>query len=182
MIAKTCRLATALTLVTALSVLGGCAASKPPAALSSRKEPAVVLCSSQRTDGGGLRIIGRLDPGIYPITRTAIEYTIAEASSAPPATPDETGKRYLLTGSRTESVSWRKGSNEVPYTISADAARRLSGKVVWYRWIVEYDRGSLASTETDVHRTSLEEAGLPRSASTPGPDGSIAMPASRKKR
>ncbi len=181
MIAKTSRLATALVLVTALSVLGGCAATKP-AALSSRKEPAVVLCTSERADGGGLRIIGRLDPGIYPITRTAIEYTIAEASDAPPVSPDESGKRYLLTGSRTESVAWRKGSTEVPYTISADAARRLAGKVIWYRWLVEYEGPGPGTTETDVHRTSVDEAGLPRSASTPGPDGSIAMPASRKKR
>ena len=182
MIATTSRLATALALVTALSVLGGCAAAARPAALSSRKEPAVVLCTSERTEGGGLRIVGRLDPGIYPITRTAIEYTIAEASAAPPVSLDETGKRYLLTGSRTESVSFRKGSNEVPYTISADSARRLAGKVVWYRWLVEYEGGGMGSTETDVHRTSIEEAGLPRSASTPGPDGSIAMPASRKRR
>lgn len=181
MIAKTSRLATALTLAAALSVLGGCAATKPPA-LSSRKEPAVVLCTSERTDGGGLRIVGRLDPGIYPITRTAIEYTIAEASEAPPVSPDESGKRYLLTGSRTEAVSWRKGSNDLPYTIPADSLRRLAGKVVWYRWLVEYEGPGTGSTETDVHRTSVEEAGLPRSASTPGPDGSIAMPASRKKR
>jgi hypothetical protein len=99
-----------------------------------------------------------------------------------PATADDSGKRLELAGARSQKVNYRKGAREVVYTIDADAARGLRGKVLWYRWIITYDKGGSARTDaTEVHRTSLEEAGLPRAADAPGPDASVALPTTHRR-
>lgn len=147
--------------------------------LAKRDEPGVVLCLSERTAGGGIRLVGRLETGIYPIRRAAIEYRTADVSAAVPAAPGEDGP-LELTAARTEKVAVRSGAKEVVFDIGPDAARGLGDKVLWYRWIVEYDRnGSLRTDRTDIHRTSREEAGLPRAAGNPGPDASVAAPVKR---
>jgi hypothetical protein len=140
--------------------------------LAKRDEPGVVLCLSQRSASGGIRLVGRLEPGIYPIRRAAIEYRTAAVSDAVPAVAGERG--VLELGGRTEKVPYRAGMTEVTFDVGPDAARSLRDKVLWYRWIVEYDRGgSLRTDRTDIHRTSYDEAGLPRAAGNPGPDASV---------
>lgn len=165
-------------------VASGCAtmAGRPTSPLTAKREvPGVVLCTSERTSGGGIRIIGQVDPGIYPITRAAIEYRIAGASEAPPTAPDATG-RLALPGARSEQVKYQKGAKSVAYSIDADAVRNLRDKVIWYRWLVTYDRGGSPRIDaTDVHRTSAEEAGLPRAVGAPGPDTSVALPVTRRR-
>lgn len=143
--------------------------------LAKREEPGVVLCLSERTDGGGVRLLGRLNLGIYPIKRAAIEYKTAGVSDAVPATTVD--GELELTGARTEKVAYRSGAADVAFDVSPEAARNLRDKVIWYRWIIEYDRGgSLRADRTAIHRTSLEEAGLPRAAGNPGPDASVVPP------
>lgn len=162
-----------------LVVAAGCAtmAGRPSAPLDVKREnPGVVLSTSERTAAGGIRIIGRLDPGIHPITRASIEYRLAGPSDAPPTSPDPSG-RLALAGARSEQVRYEKGSKEVVYAIDPRAVRNLGDKVIWYRWIITYNRGGSAKADvTDVLRTSAEEAGLPRSVTTPGPDTSVALP------
>ena len=167
-------------LVLALCIAGltsGCAAgmsgggSAGPLQLK-RDEPGVILCGSERT-GGGVRLVGKLHEGIYPITNVTLQYRLADFSDAPPAAPGSGGLQ--LTTPRTAPGTYRKGSKEVSYSI---AAEHLRGKVIWYRWLVSYSGGVDA---TDIHRTSLDEAGLPRAAGTPGPDTSIALPVSRRR-
>lgn len=141
--------------------------------LAKRDEPGVVLCLSERTSSGGIRILGRLENGIYPIERVSIEYRTAGPSDPVPAMRGDDGK-LDLNDARTEKVPYRKGSDSVAFDVSADAARSLGEKVIWYRWIVDYDRGgSTRSDRTDIHRTSVAEAGHPRSATSPGPDTSV---------
>lgn len=158
-------------------LLGGCTTliGRPTSPLlAKRDEPGVVLCLSQRTAGGGIRLVGRMEAGIYPVTRVAIEYRTAEVSAAVPAAPGEDGP-FELVDARREKVATRSGAKEVTFDIGPDAARGLGDKVVWYRWIVEYDRGgSLRTDRTAIHRTSAAEAGLPRAAANPGPDASVA--------
>jgi hypothetical protein len=145
-----------------------------------REDPGIVLCQSERV-GGGIRLIGVLDKGIYPITRVTLEYKTASPSETAPTVTSPGGK-LALANARAEKVAYRKGADEVSFTISADAARSLANKVLWYRWIVEYDRnGSMYNDVTDVHRTSIDEAGLPRSPGTPGPDSSVALPTTRRR-
>lgn len=141
--------------------------------LAKREEPGVVLCLSERTGGGGMRLVGRLEQGIYPIKRASIEYRSADVSDAVPAVPGERGELELA-GARSEKVPYRSGASEVVFDIGPDAARGLRDKVLWYRWTIEYDRGgSLRADRTDIHRASLDEAGLPRAAGNPGPDASV---------
>ena len=170
---------TAVLLATAIS--SGCStmgAGRPAPPLTIRHdEPTIVVCLSERTENGGLRLVGKLDPGIYPVTRAMLEYRTAGPSDAPP-TVTAPGGGLTLAAARSEKVAYRKGADEVVFNIEGDAARSLRGKVLWYRWIVEYGSGS---TATDIHRTSLEEAGVPRSATTPGPDTSIALPSARRR-
>jgi hypothetical protein len=137
-----------------------------------RDEPGVILCASERT-GGGVRLVGKLHEGVYPITNVQLQYRLAAFSDAPPTVAGGTGLQ--LAEPRTTPGTYRKGSKEVSYTIAAD---NLRGKVLWYRWLVSYAGGVDA---TDIHRTSLDEAGVPRSAGTPGPDTSIAQPVSRRR-
>ena len=171
--------------VLVLGMASGCSttlAGRPAPPLTiERDEPTIVLCASERTQGGGLRLIGKLDPGIHPVTRASIEYRTTGPADAPP-TVAAPGGGLALAGARSEKVAYRKGSNEVTFDIGGDSARSLAGKVLWYRWVIEYGSGGSAyNTVTDVHRTSLEEAGAPRSASTPGPDASVALPSSRRR-
>jgi len=141
--------------------------------LAKRDEPGVVLCLSERTGGGGMRLVGRLEQGIYPIKRASIEYKSAGVSDPVPAAPGERGE-LELTGARSEKVPYRGGASEVVFDIGPDAARGLRDKVLWYRWTIEYDRGgTLRADRTDIHRASLDEAGLPRAAGNPGPDASV---------
>jgi len=180
--ARSSMVATAL----ALSVLAGCTtmAGRPAEPLLVKREtPGVVLCQSARSSDGGIRIIGKLEKGIYPITRATIQYKIATPSDSVPATVTAGGKSLELMGGRSEKVAYRKGADEVVFGVDPDAARGLRGKVLWYRWIIEYDRGgSVRLDATDLHRTSLEEAGLPRSAGSPGPDSSVGLPSSTRRR
>jgi hypothetical protein len=164
----------------AMLTASGCATSMsgggPAGPLSvKRDEPGVILCASERT-GGGIRLVGKLNEGLYPITNVTLQYRLADFSDAPPALPGSGGLQ--LTDARTAKGTYRKGSKEVSYSIDADAARAMRGKVLWYRWIVTYEGGV---DTTDIHRTSLDEAGLPRAATTPGPDTSIALPVSRRR-
>jgi hypothetical protein len=130
---------------------------------------------SERTSNGGIRIVGKLNKGIYPITGATIEYRSAGPSDAVPATADRT--RLELAGSRSEKVAYRKGADEVAFTISPENVRNLDGKVLWYRWTIAYDRGgSQKIEETEIHRTGADEAGLPRAADNLGPDASVALP------
>lgn len=172
-----------LVAVLVAGMVSGCStmAGRPTTALSiQRDEPGVVLCMSERTGGGGIRIIGKLETGVFAITRATIQYRTAGPSDAVPAAP--AGSRLELTGARSEKVAYRKGAGEVVFAIDADAARNLRGKVLWYRWIIEYDRnGSPFTDVSDIHRTSIEEAGVPRAASTPGPDTSVALPTTRRR-
>ena len=170
----------------AAGLVSGCTTlvGRPTAPLlAKREEPGVILCLSERVSGGGIRIIGKLNTGIYPITGATIEYRSAAVSDPMPATPDEDGRTLLLSNPRATKVNYRKGAGEVAFTIDGDAARGLRDKVLWYRWIIAYDRGGSTRTEsTNIHRTSLEEAGLPRSAGSPGPDASVALPTTRSRR
>ncbi|HXC52838.1 MAG TPA: hypothetical protein VN634_18275 [Candidatus Limnocylindrales bacterium] len=151
---------------------------RPAAPLTIKHdEPTIIECMSERTDSGGLRLIGKLDPGIYPITRATLEYRTAGPSDAPPTVPAPSGG-LALASPRSEKVAYRKGADEIVFNVEGDAARSLRGKVLWYRWILEYGSSSNA---TDVYRTSLEEAGVPRSATTPGPDSSVALPSGRRR-
>ncbi len=144
-----------------------------------RDEPGVILCQSERA-AGGIRLVGRLNVGIYPITRVTLEYRIADASDPVPAV-NENG-RLTLSGPRTDRGQYRKGAEEVSYAIDANAARALQGKVLWYRWVISYDRGGSVRTDaTAIHRTSLDEAGLPRAPGNPGPDSSVALPVSARR-
>lgn len=163
-----------------LLLLSGCATSMGAGSSAGplsikRDEPGVILCGSERT-GGGIRIVGKLNEGIYPITNVTLQYRLADRSDAPPAVPVSGGLQ--LSEPRSAKGTYRKGSKEVSYSIDADAARSLRDKVLWYRWIVTYEGGSDA---TDIHRTSLDEAGLPRAPGTPGPDTSIALPVGRRR-
>lgn len=177
------RFATLLAAAAAASLLAGCStlAGKPAAPLlAKREEPGVVLCMSQRA-GAGLRLVGRLNQGIYPITRATVQYRIADVSDAVPAT-SEGGRGLELLSPRSTKVPYRKGADEVVFTVDGDAARALRGKVLWYRWIIAYDRGGSERTDvTAIHRTSLDEAGLPRAAGNPGPDMSVAEPTKRRR-
>jgi len=169
----------------AAGLLSGCTTmvGRPaPPLLAKREEPGVILCMSERVRGGGIRIVGKLNIGIYPITRAVLEYRITDVSDPVPTTPDESGRRLVLSGARASKVDYRKGSGDVSFTLDADAARNLRGKVLWYRWLVTYQRGGSEGIEvTEIHRTSLEEAGLPRDAGSPGPDSSVALPTSRRR-
>lgn len=174
-------------LVAALSagLLAGCGAMSGKAApplLAKREIPGVILCMSQRTVGGGLRLVGKVDPGIYPITRATIEYRSAGVSDAVPAVVDPSSKRFELTGSRSEPVKYARGSSEVVFVVSPQNARTLQGKSLWYRWTLTYDKGgSMRTDQTEIHRTSLEEAGVPRDVGALGPDASVALPVARKR-
>lgn len=177
---ETLRRAAALAGALAITTLAaGCTTliGKPTSPLlAKREEPGVALCLSERTSSGGVRIIGRLEKGIYPIQRVSIEYRTAGPSDAVPAATGEDGRLDLL-DARSEKVAYRKGADDVTFDVSADAARSLGEKVIWYRWIVDYDRnGSLRSDRTDIYRTSVDEAGHPRSAVSPGPDTSVVAP------
>ncbi len=164
------------------SLLTGCSTmtGRPTSPLQTKRdEPGVVLCMSERIGGGGLRLIGKLEKGIYPITRATLQYRSVGPSDPVPAGNGEDGLE--LTNARSEKVAYRKGADEVTFAIDADSARGLRGKVLWYRWIIEYDRnGSPRRDVTAIHRTSLEEAGLPRAAGTPGPDSSVGLPTTRR--
>jgi hypothetical protein len=167
-----------------MALLSGCTAlaGRPASPLTIKhEEPTIVLCMSQRTSDGGLRLIGKLDPGIHPVMRATLEWRTAAPEDAPP-TIAGAGGRLVLATPRSEKVTYRKGANEVAYEVGGDGARSLRGKVLWYRWILEYTSGGSAyNTVTDVHRTSLEEAGQPRSAGTPGPDSSVAPATTRRR-
>lgn len=147
-------------------------------ALSRRDEPSVVLCLSQRTSGGGLRLVGRVETGTFPILGAQVEYRTADPSDPPPAATE--GGEFELTGARTQKVDVRKGAEDVSFSIDPEAARRLGDKVIWYRWTIRYGRGGgERASRTAIHRTSLEEAGVPRDPSQPGPDSSVAPLARR---
>jgi hypothetical protein len=169
----------------AAGLLSGCSTlvGRPaPPLLAKRDEPGVILCMSERVSGGGIRLVGKLNTGIYPITRAVIEYRSADVSDAVPATPDERGKKLVLTSPRATKVNYRKGAGDVSFTLDGDDVRSLQGKVLWYRWLITYQRGGSEGVEvTDIHRTSLEEAGLPRDAYAPGPDSSVALPTARRR-
>jgi hypothetical protein len=152
----------------------GSMAGRPAGPLQvQREEPGVILCASERTSGG-VRLVGKLHEGAYPITNVQLQYRLAGFSDAPPTiAAGSTGLQ--LAEPRTTAATYRKGSKEVSYTVDAG---HLRGKVLWYRWLVSYSGGVDA---TDIHRTSLDEAGLPRAAGTPGPDTSIALPVSRRR-
>lgn len=169
-----------------LSILAGCTTMTGRPAeplLAKRDEPGVVLCQSERSNDGGIRIIGKLEKGIYPITRATLQYKIATPSDSVPATVAAGGKSLELLGARSEKVAYRKGADQVVFEVNPEAARGLRGKVLWYRWVIEYDRGGSSRIDaTDVHRTSLEEAGLPRAAGSPGPDSSVGLPSSVHRR
>lgn len=169
----------------AAGLLSGCStlAGRPTLPLlAKRDEPGVILCMSERIRGGGIRIVGKLNAGIYPITRAVIEYRSADVSDPVPAAPDERGRKLVLSSPRATKVNYRKGAGEVSFTIDAEDARSLRGKVLWYRWLVTYQRGGGEGTEvTEIHRTSLEEAGLPRDPGAPGPDSSVALPTTRRR-
>ncbi|MFN2376456.1 MAG: hypothetical protein ABR538_07955 [Candidatus Binatia bacterium] len=177
------RLAGLLAAAAAASLLAGCStlAGKPAAPLlAKREEPGVVLCMSQRA-GAGLRLVGQLNQGIYPITRATVQYRIADVSDPVPAST-EAGDGFQLTNARSTKVPYRKGADEVVFTVDGDAARALRDKVLWYRWIITYDRGGSERTDvTAIHRTSLAEAGLPRAAGRLGPDMSVAQPTTRRR-
>ena len=174
-----------LSIAVSVGLLSGCTAmvGRPTSPLTAKRdEPGVMLCMSERVSGGGIRIVGQLNPGIYPITGASIEYRSAGPSDAVPATSETGGKGLVLTGAHSEKVEYRKGAKTVTFTIGADAARNLRDKVLWYRWTIGYDRnGSPASEVSEIHRTSLEEAGLPRDAWNPGPDSSVALPSARRR-
>jgi hypothetical protein len=169
-----------LLLIAAASAMltAGCATlvGRPAKPLDlKRDQPGVDLCLSERA-GGGIRLLGRMNVGVYPVTRVTLQYKTAEPQDAVPAT--DVGGRLELSGPRSEKVDYRSGAKEVTYTIGADAARSLRGKVLWYRWIVESQGGVEASA---IHRTSLEEAGLPRAPYNPGPDASVAPGTTRRR-
>lgn len=162
----------ALAALVVAALTAGCSAmpGRPPGtALMKRDEPSVVLCTSERTADGGIRLIGRLETGKYPISGAEIEYRTAEASDPPPVTTS--GREFELSGATKRKGEFSKSEPVVTFTIAPDAARRLGDKVVWYRWTVLYGSGS---ARTAVHRTSVAEAGLPRAANEPGPDSSVA--------
>ena len=168
-----------LLLAAATGLVSGCAtmSGKQTSPLTTRREiPGVVLCMSERTAGGGIRIVGRVDPGIYPITGATLEYRVAGPSEDAPTAPDQ-GGGLMLAGARTAKVQYEKGSHEVAYTIEPGGMRNLGDKVLWYRWLLGYERGSQRVDATEVHRTSADEAGLPRAPGSPGPDASVATPA-----
>ncbi|HEY2774595.1 MAG TPA: hypothetical protein VGK20_11170 [Candidatus Binatia bacterium] len=178
---KYARLA-ALALSTSVALLSGCTSmmGRPTSPLVVKREiPGVVLCMSERSDNGGLRIVGKVDPGIYPITKATIQYRLAGPSDPVPA--DAVSGRLELAKPRSETVPYRKGSNQVSFSIDGEAVRALVGKVIWYRWTLEYSRGGSSGSDiTEIHRTSLEEAGLPRAPYTPGPDASVAPATHRR--
>lgn len=179
--ARALRTGLAATLV-ATAMLTGCTTmvGLPAEPLSiEREEPGVILCQSERA-GGGIRLTGKLSAGIWPITRVTLEYRIADPSDPVPATGED--GVLVMSNARSTRVDYRKGSESVSYTIDANAARALQGKVLWYRWIVTYDRkGSVRTDVTEIHRTSLDEAGLPRAPGNPGPDSSVALPVTRRR-
>ena len=165
----------------ALATLAGCSTmtGQPAEPLQAKRdEPGVILCASERV-GGGIRIVGKLNEGIYPITSVTLEYRLAGFSEAVPATPGTSPGGLILTQPRTAKGTYRKGSKEVSYTIDADTARGLRDKVIWYRWLIGYGGKVDATT---IHRTSLDEAGLPRAIGTPGPDTSVAQPTTSRRR
>lgn len=166
------------------SMLAGCTTlvGRPAEPLQvQRDEPGVVLCMSERV-GGGIRIVGKLNEGIYPITKVTLEYRLAGVSDAVPAIAGQSTGGLQLTEPRTAKGTYRKGAKEVSYTIDADDARSLRDKVLWYRWYITYDRGGSERIDaTSIHRTSMDEAGLPRSIGTPGPDASVAVPTTRRR-
>lgn len=174
-----------LVLSVSLALLSGCASlvGKPaPPLLAQRDEPSVVLCQSQRIRGGGIRLIGRLNRGIYPLTGATIQYRSAGVSDSVPATTDPKGQTLVLANPGSSKGAYRKDDDLVEYVIDGADVRRLGDKVIWYRWIIDYDRGgSRRSEATDIHRTSYEEAGLPRDPGSPGPDSSVGLPASRRR-
>lgn len=173
-----------LALVLAAGMLSGCSGMigrAAPPLLAKREIPGVVLCMSQRTSGGGMRLTGQIEEGNFPITRAAIEYRSANVSDPIPASVSEETKRLELTGTRTETVPYRAGAKDVSFNISPEAMRSLSGKVLWYRWIISYDRGGQRSDVSGIHRASYAEAGLPRDAGAPGPDSSVVLPSSHKR-
>ena len=161
----------------AATLAAGCSTmmvGRPAASLTLKHDdPRIVECLSERTENGGLRLIGKLEDGIYPVSRATLEYRTAGPSDAAP-TAVASGGGMALANARSEKVAYRKGADAVVFDIEGDGARSLRGKVLWYRWVLEYDRGgSPYKNVTDVYRASLEEAGVPRSATTPGPDSSI---------
>jgi hypothetical protein len=159
------------------AVASGCGATRQAAAPSVRTDPAIVLCSSQRSPDGGIRLVAFVEPGIYPITRAAIEYRTGEPGDLPPTMPDATGKDIQLAGARSDAAPYDKGSREIPYRIGPAAVRDLGNKVIWYRWSLEYDRnGKPSAVHSPIHRSSALEAGLPRAPDVLGPDASIALP------
>lgn len=173
------RAASIAVLVGLAGMAAGCATltGRPTSPLLAKHdEPGVMLCLSERTPSGGIRLIGRIEGGLYPIQRASIEYRTAGPSEQVPADSGENGKLDLI-GGRTEKVAYRKGAQEITFDISAETTRNLGDKVIWYRWVLDYDKnGSLRSDRTDIHRTSVDEAGHPRSTTSPGPDASVVAP------
>jgi hypothetical protein len=172
----------AVTLLTAM--LAGCSTMTGQSAeplLAKREEPGVVLCMSERA-GNGLRLVGRINQGIYPITGVSLQWRTTGFADSVPGIPGEAPGGMVLAEPRSTKVNYRKGANEVSYDIGADAARGLRDKVIWYRWLVTYDHGGTPRIDaTAIHRTSIEEAGLPRATGTPGPDTSVALPVSARR-
>jgi len=164
------------------AVASGCAATRQAVAPPVRTDPAIVLCSSQRSSDGGIRLVALVEPGIYPITRAAIEYRTADPGELPPTMPDASGKGVQLAGARSDAAPYDKGSREIPYRIGPAAVRDLGNKVIWYRWSLEYDRnGKPSVVHSPIHRSSALEAGLPRASDVLGPDASIALPDTLKR-
>jgi len=160
-----------------VAVASGCAATRQAAAPTVRTDPAIVLCSSQRSPDGGIRLVAFVEPGIYPITRAAIEYRTGEPGDLPPTMPDATGKGIQLAGARSDTAPYDKGTREIPYRIKTTTVHDLKNKVIWYRWSLEYDRnGKSITVHSPIHRSSALEAGLPRAPDVLGPDASIALP------
>ncbi|MFN2426765.1 MAG: hypothetical protein ABR587_10020 [Candidatus Binatia bacterium] len=173
------------TVVSALLASGCTTMAGRPAVplLSKRPEPGVVLCLSERTAGGGIRIIGKLNQGNFPITRATIETRTAPVSDPVPAAADDNGRTLVLSNPRPNKVNYRKGAGDVSFAIDGNTLRSLGDKVIWYRWIIAYDAGGTERVQiTDIHRTSLEEAGLPRAPGSPGPDSSVSLPVTTRRR
>lgn len=166
--------ATLLAVAVALGTTA-CAASRTQP--STLKEPAVALCSSRRDADGGLTIIAAVQIGLYPVVASRVEYRVAAPSDPPPIAVDEEGTELALQSPTTESVSPARESGEIAFRVSPAAVRGLGDKLLWYRWILTYDRnGSERTLASAIHRTSAAEAGLPRAADVAGPDASVALP------
>ena len=101
-----------LATVVATAMLAGCSTmvGQPTEPLQvKRDEPGVVLCMSERA-GGGIRLVGKLNEGIYPITKVTLEYRLAGVSDAVPAIAGESTGGLQLTEPRSAKGSYRKGA------------------------------------------------------------------------